>query len=473
LTASQVSSSLVNSSQPEMPAVIIFLPTYKVSVRLSQTIALSVCQQLLLKTGKDCKTIVLHGPNLEAGFNLIKPSVPGAISGLVAESLKIVNSIIVLITDDITPISIFEELTVMDTTRIMVVHLGKNPSPISEDSQLDPEDLKRILPIVPIEETPKPMKRWLVKNADCPSSQPPVRGEDQKRVKRSESPTMQTLFEKNFPSRPLAAGGGSPAGTNISSSASGETKKDSQSRPLAAAGGGLPKGTTISSSASGETKKDSEPRPLAAAGGGLPKGTTISSSASGETKKDSQPRPLAAAGGGLPKGTTISSSANGGTGKDSQSRSSILKEQRPRHLEIPSDFIPLLGNDEGKRTPPPPHSVLQSPSSASSASSTPSGDSWLEKDITTGWSTNVFMCGILINIHGIHAIRGIEVSPFSRTSFIKSYNNRLYVNQNTQLVKSSHSDIERRIQSGTAKYIYSNQMIIGCYDRVNLVFYHY
>ena len=413
MTASQVSSSLVNSSQPEMPAVIIFLPTYKVSVRLSQTIALSVCQQLLLKTGKDCKTIVLHGPNLEAGFNLIKPSVPGAISGLVAESLKIVNSIIVLITDDITPISIFEELTVMDTTRIMVVHLGKNPSPISEDSQLDPEDLKRILPIVPIEETPKPMKRWLVKNADCPSSQPPVRGEDQKRVKRSESPTMQTLFEKNFPSRPLAAGGGSPAGTNISSSASGETKKDSQSRPLAAAGGGLP------------------------------------------------------------KGTTISSSANGGTGKDSQSRSSILKEQRPRHLEIPSDFIPLLGNDEGKRTPPPPHSVLQSPSSASSASSTPSGDSWLEKDITTGWSTNVFMCGILINIHGIHAIRGIEVSPFSRTSFIKSYNNRLYVNQNTQLVKSSHSDIERRIQSGTAKYIYSNQMIIGCYDRVNLVFYHY
>ena len=145
------------------------------------------------------------------------------------------------------------------------------------------------------------------------------------------------------------------------------------------------------------------------------------------------------------------------------------KEKRSfKHLEIPdygSGFIPLLRDDEGKRTPPPPQSVLHSPSS---------GDYWNEVDITKSWTTNVFTCGLQIRVSGISAIREIPVHPSSLTSFMKSFDGeRFYVNHHTQLMKTNHFDIDSRVQSGTAKYIYSNRVIIGCYDRTSLVFYYY
>jgi hypothetical protein len=157
-----------------------------------------IAQEIILRSGKNVLGTNFYCPENPGGFNCFDPKIPGSTIGLIRQILlSTMNDLIVLFTtDDFPTQNDYKEISkISEINRVLVVHIGKNLSPVDKEFQLNSKPFEKYFE--KSDESSK--KRWLSSQDEITSF---------KKQKVDDIPLSQS-DKKNtkIPERPLAAGG--------------------------------------------------------------------------------------------------------------------------------------------------------------------------------------------------------------------------------------------------------------------------
>jgi len=165
-----------------------------------------LAQEILLRSGKNVLGTIFYCPENPGGFNCFDPKIPGSTIGLIRQILSSTmnDSVVLFTTDDFPTQNDYEDISkISEIYRVVVVHIGKNPSPVDKEFQLNSKLFEKYFEKSDISSK----KRWLSSPDDEITSSKKQKV-DEKDIKISERflAAGGDRFAK-FPERPLAVGG--------------------------------------------------------------------------------------------------------------------------------------------------------------------------------------------------------------------------------------------------------------------------
>jgi hypothetical protein len=157
-----------------------------------------IAQEFLLRSGKNVLGTNFYCPENPCGFNCFDPKIPGSTIGLIRQILlsNMSDSIVLFTTDNFPTQNDYKEISkISEINRVLIVHIGKNPSPVDKEFQLNSKPFKKYFE--KSDESSK--KRWLICHEDEFTSS--------KKQKVDDIP-LSDKKDTKIPEHPLAAGGG-------------------------------------------------------------------------------------------------------------------------------------------------------------------------------------------------------------------------------------------------------------------------
>ena len=157
-----------------------------------------LAQEILLQSSKNVLGTIFYCPENPSGFNCFNPKIPGSTIGLIRQILSSTmnDSVVLFTTDDFPTQNDYEDISkISEIYRVVVVHIGKNPSPVDQEFQLNSKLFEKYFE----RSDTSSKKRWLSSTDDEITSS--------KKQKVDDIP-LSDKKDTKIPERSLAAGGG-------------------------------------------------------------------------------------------------------------------------------------------------------------------------------------------------------------------------------------------------------------------------
>jgi hypothetical protein len=157
-----------------------------------------IAQEFLLRSGMNVLGTNFYCPENPCGFNCFDPKIAGSTIGLIRQILlsNMSDSVVLFTTDDFPTQNDYKEISkISEINRVLIVHIGKNPSPVDKEFQLNSKPFKKYFE----ESDESSKKRWLSSQEDEITSS--------KKQKVDDIP-LSDKKDTKIPERSLAAGGG-------------------------------------------------------------------------------------------------------------------------------------------------------------------------------------------------------------------------------------------------------------------------